>query len=97
MRRAGQRLTSLVSTSVSQAFGLTLLSLHVSMSEAAYRLLKVREKARIVSVAVIVAVGVNADGRLEVLEWTLVPPRPRRFGASCPAAIKPKCSPRNSL
>ena len=34
MRRAGQRLTSLVSTSVSQAFGLTLLSLQVSMSDA---------------------------------------------------------------
>ena len=29
MRLAGQRLTSLVSTSVSQAFGLMLLSLHV--------------------------------------------------------------------
>ena len=34
MRLAGQRLTSLVSTSVSQAFGLTLLSLQVSMSDA---------------------------------------------------------------
>ena len=34
MREAGQRFTSLISVSVSQACGLTPLSLAVSMSEA---------------------------------------------------------------
>jgi len=41
---------------------------------------KVREAGRIVSVAVIIAVGVNTDGVREVLAWPSVPRRPRRSG-----------------
>jgi hypothetical protein len=51
---------------------------------------KVRQQGRIVSVAVIVAVGVNSDGRREVLGMDMVSPKPRRSGrrscASSPAA-----------
>lgn len=50
---------------------------------------KVRQNGRIVSVAVIVAVGVNSDGRREVLGMESGPPRLRRSGprscASSPA------------
>jgi hypothetical protein len=41
---------------------------------------KVRQNGRIVSVAVIVAVGVNGDGRREVLGMDIGPPKPRRSG-----------------
>ena len=41
---------------------------------------KTRENGRIVSVAVIVAVAVNSDGRREVLGMTIAPRRPRRSG-----------------
>src|SRR3979409_2142054 len=41
---------------------------------------KVRPAGRIVSVAVIVAVGVNADGRREVLGLDIGPPKPRPSG-----------------
>ena len=41
---------------------------------------KVRRNHRIVSVAVIIAVGVNADGRREVLAWTSALPRPKPSG-----------------
>src|SRR2546427_13255174 len=41
---------------------------------------KVRATGRIVSVAVIVAVAVNSDGRREVLGMTIAPRRPRRSG-----------------
>ena len=41
---------------------------------------KVRSNGRVVPVAVIMAVGVNADGRREVLAWTSVPPKPRPSG-----------------
>jgi transposase-like protein len=44
--------------------------------------LKVRENGRIISVAVIVAVAVNSDGRREVLGWRSAPPRPRPSGPS---------------
>jgi transposase-like protein len=37
---------------------------------------KVRQNGRIVPVAVIVAVGVNSDGRREVLGMDIVPPKP---------------------
>jgi hypothetical protein len=51
---------------------------------------KVRQAGRIVSVAVIVAVGVNADGRREVLGLDIGPPKPRPSGrpscASLPGA-----------
>ena len=51
---------------------------------------KVRRNHRIVSVAVIVAVGVNADGRREVLGMDIGHPKPRRSGpssfASCAGA-----------
>jgi len=41
---------------------------------------KVRSNGRIVSVAVIIAVGVNSDGRREVLGMDVGPPRPRPSG-----------------
>ena len=41
---------------------------------------KVRQAGRIVSVAVIIAVGVNADGRREVLGMVSAPRKPRRSG-----------------
>jgi transposase-like protein len=44
--------------------------------------LKVRRGGRIVSVAVIIAVGVNSDGRREVLAWRSAPRRPSRSGPS---------------
>ena len=43
---------------------------------------KVRESGRIVSVAVIIAVGVNGDGRREVLGMAVGPRRPSRSGPS---------------
>ena len=46
--------------------------------DAAY--VKVRQNGRIVSVAVIIAVGVNSDGRREVLGMTVGPARPRPSG-----------------
>src|SRR6476469_9680560 len=53
--------------------------------------LKVRRGGRIVSVAVIIAVGVNSDGRREVLGMESAPRRPRRSGrsscASSPGAV----------
>ncbi len=52
--------------------------------------LKVRQNGRIVSVAVIIAVGVNTDGRREVLGMDIGPSRPspsgRASSASSPAA-----------
>jgi len=44
--------------------------------------LKVRRGGRVVSVAVIIAVGVNADGRRESWAWRSAPPRPSRSGRS---------------
>jgi putative transposase len=44
--------------------------------------LKVRQDGRIVSVAVIVAVGVNGDGRRKVLGMAIGPPRPRPSGST---------------
>ena len=41
--------------------------------------MKVRESGRIVSVAVIVAVGVNSDGRREVLGMTIGPSEAETF------------------
>ncbi|WFU51756.1 IS256 family transposase (plasmid) [Sinorhizobium terangae] len=43
--------------------------------------LKVRRGGRIVSVAVIIAVGVNTDGRREVLAWKSALPKPSRSGS----------------
>ena len=43
---------------------------------------KVRQDGRIVSVAVIIAVGVNTDGRREVLGMEVAPRRPSRSGRS---------------
>jgi len=52
---------------------------------------KVRESGRIVSVAVIVAVGVNSDDHREVLGMGIGPRRPRPSGpsscASSPGAV----------
>ena len=52
---------------------------------------KVRQNGRIVSVAVIVAVAVNSDGRREVLGRRSAPPRPRPSGprscARSPGAV----------
>lgn len=54
---------------------------------------KVRQNGRIVSVAVIVAVGVNSDGRREVLGWTSAPPKPRRSGPrSCASSPAEACA-----
>ncbi len=47
---------------------------------------KVRQNGRIVSVAVIIAVGVNADGRREVLGMDIGPPRPRPSGRASSAS-----------
>ena len=44
--------------------------------------MKVRESGRIVSVAVIIAVGLNSDGRREVLGMAVVHRRPSRSGPS---------------
>ena len=44
--------------------------------------LKVRRGGRIVSVAVIIAIGVNGDGRREVLGRRSAPRRPSRSGRS---------------
>ncbi len=41
---------------------------------------KVRQNGRIVSVAVIIAVGVNSDGRRECWAWTSAPRRPNPSG-----------------
>jgi Transposase, Mutator family len=61
---------------------------------------KVRQDGRIVSVAVIVAVGVNGDGRREVVGMATGPlPRPRPSGptfcansraGACAASIRPE-------
>jgi transposase-like protein len=52
---------------------------------------KVRSNGRIVSVAVTVAVGVNADGRREILGMMSAPRKPSRSGprscASSPGAV----------
>jgi transposase-like protein len=50
---------------------------------------KVRQNHRIVSVAVIVAVGVNTDGRREVLGLDIGRPRPRRSGGPSSCASWP--------
>ena len=44
--------------------------------------LKVRRGGRIVSVAVAIAIGVNGDGRREVLGLDICPRKPRRSGAN---------------
>ena len=44
--------------------------------------LKVRRGGRIVSVAVAIAIGVNGDGRREVLGLEICPRKPRRSGAN---------------
>ncbi len=49
---------------------------------------KVRQNGRIVSVAVIVAVGVNSDGRREVLGMDMVLPKPRRSGRRSCASLR---------
>ena len=54
---------------------------------------KVRQNGRIVSVAVIVAVGVNTDGPAKSWAWTSVPPRPNRSGpASCASSPAAACA-----
>ena len=54
---------------------------------------KVRRNHRIVSVAVIVAVGVNTDGRREVLGMDIGPRRPRRSGPSfCASSAAGACA-----
>ncbi len=54
---------------------------------------KVRQAGRIVSVAVIVAVGVNSDGRREILGLISAPPRPRRSGPrSCASSPAVACA-----
>ena len=54
--------------------------------------LKVREAGRIVSVAVIVAVGVNSDGRREVLGMDIGPRKPSRSGpTSCASSPAVAC------
>lgn len=50
--------------------------------------LKVRQAGRIVSVAVIIAVGVNSDGRREVLGMRSAHPRPRPSGPTSFAASR---------
>jgi putative transposase len=58
---------------------------------------KVRQNGRIVSVAVIVAVGVNGEGRREVLAWTSARPRRRRVGPrSCASSPAAGCAASNS-
>ncbi|AWV19965.1 Transposase (plasmid) [Roseomonas mucosa] len=59
---------------------------------------KVREAGRIVSVAVTIAVGVNADGRREVLGMAVGASEAepdaqgaRRQGAPCPTSSAPRC------
>src|SRR6516162_226614 len=53
---------------------------------------KVRQNGRIVSVAVIIAVGVNSDGRREILGMDIVPPRPRHSGPhSCASSRDVVC------
>ena len=55
--------------------------------------LKVRQSGRIVSVAVIVAVGVNSDGRREVLGLDIARPRPRPSGpAFCASSQGVACA-----
>ena len=54
---------------------------------------KVRVTGRIVSVAVIVAVAVNSDGRREVLGLRSAPPRPRPSGPrSCAPSPGAACA-----
>lgn len=58
---------------------------------------KVRQAGRIVSVAVIVAVGVNSDGRREVLGMDIGPSRPRPSGRrSCASWRGAACAASNS-
>ena len=51
--------------------------------------LKVRQNGRIVSVAVIVAVGVNTDGRREVLGMDIGPSEAEPFWVGVPAQARP--------
>ena len=54
---------------------------------------KARDNGRIVSAAVIVAVGVNSDGRREVLGMDIGRPRPRRSGLiSCASSDGAACA-----
>jgi putative transposase len=53
---------------------------------------KVRQNGRIVSVAVIDAVGVNSDGRREMSGWTSALPKPRHSGQrSCASSHAAAC------
>jgi putative transposase len=53
---------------------------------------KVRHAGRIVSVAVIVAVGVNADGRREVLGMDIGPSEAKTFWPSCASSRGAACA-----
>jgi putative transposase len=54
---------------------------------------KVRQNGRIVSVAVIVAVGVNSDGRREMLGMDIALPKPRHSGRrSCASSHAEACA-----
>jgi hypothetical protein len=54
---------------------------------------KVRQDGCIVSVAVIVAVGVNSDGRREMSGWTSALPKPRHSGRrSCASSHAEACA-----
>jgi transposase-like protein len=50
---------------------------------------KARQDGRVVSVAVIIAVGVNADGRREVLGMDIGPSEAETFWTSLPLASSP--------
>jgi transposase-like protein len=51
--------------------------------------LKVRQEGRVVSTAVVIAIGVTATGEREVLGWMLAPPRTGVFGSSSFVALCP--------
>jgi len=57
---------------------------------------KVRQNGRIVSVAVIVGVGVNSDGRREVLGMDIGPSKPRRSGRRSCASWPPRTARRQA-
>jgi putative transposase len=54
--------------------------------------LKVRQSGRIVSVAVIVAVGVNSDGRREVLGMDIGPSEAETLWSSCASSLDVVCA-----
>jgi hypothetical protein len=62
-----------------------------SVEDATY--VKVRQNGRIVSVAVIVAVGVNSDGRREMLGMDIGPSEAETFGRrSCASSHAEACA-----